>query len=95
MFGWDPEPFAAPEYLVAQHGGAGGVDSAILPSRDGQPRAVPIIRVADLDATLADVEAKGGRIVVPAFELGQLGKACYITDPAGLLLGLHYYHPAE
>ncbi|MHA7222000.1 VOC family protein [Arthrobacter sp. RHLT1-20] len=29
VFGWDPQPFAAPEYLVAPHGEASGVDSAI------------------------------------------------------------------
>ena len=95
VFGWGPQPFSAPEYLVAQHGEAGGVDSAILPSRDGELRTVPVIRVADLDATLAGVEADGGRTVVPAMELGQLGRACYITDPAGLVLGLHFYHEAE
>lgn len=95
VFGWDPQPFAAPDYLVAPHGDAGGVDTAILPSRDGQPRAVPVIRVADLDATLTAVQASGGSVVVPAFELGQMGKGCYIKDPAGVLLGLHFYHPPQ
>ena len=95
VFGWDPQPFAAPEYLVAPHGEASGVDSAILPSRDGQPRSVPVIRVADLDAALTAVEANGGAVVVPAFGLGQMGKACYITDPAGVLVGLHFYYPPQ
>jgi predicted enzyme related to lactoylglutathione lyase len=31
--------------------------------------------------------------VVPPFELGQMGKASCITDPAGVLVGLHYYNP--
>lgn len=92
VFGWDSQRFASPDYLVAPHGDTPGVDSAILPSRDGQPRTVPIIRVTDLNATIASVEANGGRVVVPAFELGALGRSCYITDPAGLLVGLHYYN---
>jgi len=94
VFGWDPQPFAAPDYLVASHLDAGGVDAAILPSRDAQPRSVPVIRVSDLDETLARVVSNGGQVVVPAFDLGQMGRACYITDPAGLLVGLHFYTPA-
>jgi predicted enzyme related to lactoylglutathione lyase len=92
VFGWDPQPFASPDYLVAPHGESAGIDSALLPSRDGQPRTVPVIRVTDLDATLTAVEEHGGRLVVPVFEMGGLGKGCYITDPAGFLVGLHYYN---
>ena len=94
VFGWDPQPFAGPDYLVAPHGPDAGVDSAILPSRDGQARAVPVIRVANLDAALAAVSANGGQVVVTPFALGDMGSAAYITDPAGLLVGLHYYNPA-
>jgi predicted enzyme related to lactoylglutathione lyase len=36
VFGWELQPFATPEYLVAPHGDAFGVD--------GAPRTVPIIR---------------------------------------------------
>jgi predicted enzyme related to lactoylglutathione lyase len=30
-------------------------------------------------------------VVVPAFTIGGVGRGCYITDPAGVLLGLHEY----
>jgi predicted enzyme related to lactoylglutathione lyase len=91
VFGWEPQPFAAPEYLVAPHGDSPGVDTALLASRDGQPRAVPVIRVPDLDAATAAVRAHGGTVVVPPFELAGVGRGCYVIDPAGLLLGLHAY----
>jgi predicted enzyme related to lactoylglutathione lyase len=93
VFGWTPQPFAAPDYLVAPHGDAPGVDTALLPSRDGQPRAVPVIRVPDLDALLATVERHGGTVVVPPFTLGGVGRGAYVTDPTGLLVGLHMYDP--
>ncbi|ANP71935.1 VOC family protein [Cryobacterium arcticum] len=94
VFGWDPQPFAAPDYLVSSHGSGAGVDTAILPSRDGAPRTVPIIRVGNLDEALAGVQANGGQVVVEPFALGTMGSACYITDPAGVLVGLHFYNPA-
>src|SRR2546423_1472287 len=93
VFGWRPQPFASPEYLVAAHGAGPGVDTGLLPSRDGQPRAVPVIRVADLAAAMADARANGGQQVVEPFTIAGVGRGCYITDPTGLLIGLHEYDP--
>jgi uncharacterized protein len=45
VFDWDPQPFAAPDYLVAPAGDARGIDAGLLPSRDGTPRVVPVINV--------------------------------------------------
>ena len=91
VFEWSVQPFAAPDYLVAPHGDQPGVDTALLASRDGQPRAVPVIRVGDLDAATARVEANGGTVVVPPFEIAGVGRGCYVVDPTGLLIGLHCY----
>jgi predicted enzyme related to lactoylglutathione lyase len=90
-FGWEVQPFAAPDYLVAPHGDAPGVDTGVMPSRDGQPRAVPVIRVPDLEAAAARVTAAGGQVVVEPFTVDGVGRGCYIVDPTGLLLGLHAY----
>ena len=91
VFGWSAQPFAAPDYLVAPHGDAPGVDAGLLTSRDGQPRTVPVIRVEDLDAVLESVAEHGGTLVVPPFVLTGVGRGCYVVDPTGLLLGLHCY----
>jgi hypothetical protein len=91
VFGWEPQPFAAPDYLVAPHGDAPGVDTGLLPSRDGAPRAIPVIRVPDLDAALATVEKHGGTVVVQPFAIGGVGRGAYLTDPAGVLIGVHMY----
>jgi hypothetical protein len=50
VFGWRFRPFADPGYLVADHGDADGVETGLLASVDGQPRAIPVIRVPSLDA---------------------------------------------
>jgi predicted enzyme related to lactoylglutathione lyase len=94
VFGWEPQPFAAPDYLVAPHGDAPGVDAGLMPSRDGTPRSIPVIRVDALDDAVARVAEHGGRLVVEPFTLPGVGRGCYILDPAGLLIGLHAYDQA-
>jgi len=91
VFGWEPKPFAAPDYLVAPHGDGPGVDAGLLASRDGQPRTVPVIRVPDLPAALALVREHGGQVVVEPFAIAGVGYGCYAVDPAGVLIGLHAY----
>jgi uncharacterized protein len=95
VFSWELQPFAVPDYLVAPHGTAPGVDCGMLPSRDGAPRAVPIIRVDSIDAVRPVLEAAGGTVVVEPFSFPGVGWGCYCTDPAGVLFGLHEYEPAE
>lgn len=93
VFGWQTQPFAAADYLVSPHGDGPGVDSGLLMSRDGQPRTVPVIRVDALEPSIARVREHGGRLVVEPFTLPGVGHGCYITDPAGVLIGLHAYDP--
>jgi len=94
VFGWAPQPFASPDYLVAAAGEGPGIDTGLLPSPDGNPRTVPVIRVDDLDAATSAVTAHGGTIVVPVFVIAGVGRGCYVTDPTGVLIGLHHYDPA-
>jgi predicted enzyme related to lactoylglutathione lyase len=92
-FGWAPQPFAQPDYLVAPGGDGAGIDTALMPSRDGAPRAVPVIRVPSLADATARVREHGGTVVVEPFVIAGVGRGCYVVDPAGVLLGLHEYDP--
>jgi len=94
-FGWQLRPFAAPDYLVAPHGDGPGVDTGVMPSRDGQPRAIPVIRVDDIEQAMSRVGAAGGKVVVDPFTIEGVGRGCYVVDPAGLLLGLHCYDGSD
>ncbi len=93
-FGWDPQPFGTPEYLMNEHANAPGIDTGLMASQDGDPHATPVIAVPDLDAAMADVVRNGGAIVYPRFVKGAAGGACYVVDPAGILIGLHEMQPA-
>ena len=94
VFGWEAQPFATSDYLVASHGDGPGVDAGLLTSRDGQPRTVPVIRVDSIDEIRPRLEAAGGAVVVEPFTFPGVGRGCYVTDPAGLLVGLHEYDPS-
>ena len=93
-FGWELQPFASPDYLVASSGDGPGIDTALLPSRDGTARAVPVLRVESLADTAHLVRTHGGTVVVEPFSIPGVGRGCYVVDPAGVLIGLHEYDPA-
>ena len=92
-FGWDPQPFASPDYFVSPAGSAHGIDAGLLRSMDGSPRTVSVINVPSLDDATKQVVACGGRIVVEPFTIPGVGRGCYFTDPSGLLIGLHENNP--
>lgn len=91
VFGWDPQPFASPAYLVAAAGDGPGIDTGLMTSQDGQPRTVPVIRVDSLDAAVEAIRVHGGTVVVEPFTITGMGRGCYVLDPAGVLLGVHEY----
>jgi uncharacterized protein len=93
-FGWELQPFASPDYLVASSGDGPGIDTALLPSRDGVARAVPVVRVESLADAAQRVRSHGGTVVVEPFTIAGVGRGCYVVDPAGVLIGLHEYDPA-
>lgn len=93
VFGWKLEPFGEPDYLVAQHGDAPGIDTGIMKSQDGVPRTVATITVESIDDALSAVTEHGGTVVVEKFAIPTVGYAAYFTDPGGLIVGLHEYDP--
>lgn len=92
-FGWDPQPFASNDYFVAPAGTQPGIDAGLTMSQDGLPRVVPVINVASLDQAITSVTDAGGSVVVPAFTISGVGRGCYVTDPVGVLIGLHQNDP--
>src|SRR3954452_7649683 len=77
VFDWEFQPFASQDYLVAPRGHAAGIDTGLMPSQDGAPRAIPILRVDSIDAVREALEAAGGTIVVEPFEFPGVGRGCY------------------
>jgi predicted enzyme related to lactoylglutathione lyase len=97
VFGWQVQ--AVPElsyHMVA----TGPGDDQGMPSEPGfinggmferQPNvAAPVITldVDDIDAALAQIEARGGSTVEKKIPVGDMGFAAYFNDSEGNLLGL-------
>ena len=94
VFDWDPQPWGADDYFVAQREGEGGVDAGFTTSQDGQPLTVATINVDDLAGYMAKVILAGGEIVVPKFTIPGVGHACYFTDTTGMIVGMHEADPS-
>jgi predicted enzyme related to lactoylglutathione lyase len=98
VFGW--QIMAMPEFDY--HGvSTGPTSDQGMPSEPGyigggmfkrQPSfpATPVITidVDDIDATLAEIEAKGGATVEKKMPVGEMGFAAYFKDPEGNVMGL-------
>ncbi len=96
VFDWDINAWEGPqEYHLVTTGPevTPGIDGAIMPSADGEPRTVNTLQVDDLDATLRAIDAAGGEIVVEKHAIPNIGWNAYCKDPAGLLFGVHQFDP--
>ena len=67
----------------------------MLQRQDPITTPVIVIDVADIDGTLADIEAKGGSTVRAKEPVGDMGFAAYFTDTEGNLSGCGRRPPAD
>ena len=98
VFGW--QIMAMPEFdyhgvstgpvgdqgMPAEPGYIGG---GMFKRQDGGP-SMPVVTidVDDIDATLAEIEGKGGSTVQQKVPVGEMGFAAYFKDPEGNVMGL-------
>ena len=97
VFGWDINSMPDMGYALVtttetDDQGAptepGAINGGML--RREHPVTAPVItiEVDDIDATLNDVEARGGNTVQPKAAVAGMGFAAYFTDSEGNLMGL-------
>jgi len=97
LFGWDLQSYPGSEYTMVSTGPttregpseAGFINGGMGPRNEGGLRTpVVVIDVDDIDATLADIEAKGGSVVQPRSPVGEMGWMAYFTDTESNVVGL-------
>jgi predicted enzyme related to lactoylglutathione lyase len=88
VFGWDFQPSGMmPDYHIF-NAGAGPQGAVHGHVQDG-PRLTVYLYAADIDATLAAVQAAGGTVVTPKMFVGDaVGHIAHFSDPNGNLFGL-------
>ena len=94
VFGWQrEEALSIGDYSVADIG-TGALTAATGPTADWKARSCTFyIQVDDIDATLSQIEAAGGRRVMPRTEGPEFGSKhilvfTHFVDPAGNVVGL-------
>ena len=98
VFGWQIQSIPELSYHMVATGPVeaqgmpsepGFVNGGMLPRQPGSP-STPVITidVDDIDAALADIEARGGSTVEKKVPIGNMGFAAYFKDTEGNLLGL-------
>ena len=97
VFGWRFEPWGPPDYYQVKNAGD-GLLGALQERRDIAPgvRAAHFetsFGVADLKATIAAIEAGGGKIVMQPYRIEGVGELIYFEDTEGNFVGAMQYDP--
>jgi uncharacterized protein len=95
VFGWRFEPWGPPDFYLLRGAGVGG---ALHGRREIAPGARMLgfevtMGVDDIDATVAAVEAAGGKIVMPPYHIETVGTLIWFEDTEGNLVGAMKYDP--
>ena len=97
VFGWTFEPGGPPGFYRVRNAGAGLLGALqkrheLVP---GKPvRSVQATYgVEDIHATIAAVEASGGKILMPPYRIEGVGELIYFEDTEGNFIGAMQYDP--
>jgi predicted enzyme related to lactoylglutathione lyase len=89
VVGWDiePEPAGEMDYRMIRSGdgNAGGVMRLTDEMRQHGARPVWLgyVGVDEVDSTVAEVQARGGQVHLPAFDIPGVGRIAMVADPQG------------
>jgi predicted enzyme related to lactoylglutathione lyase len=95
VFDWTFHPWGPPDFYQVKDAGNG-----LLGALQGRRELVPGVRmvgyeatlgVADLKATIAAIEAGGGRILMQPYRIEGVGELIYFEDTEGNFVGAMQY----
>lgn len=99
-FGWQFTPWGPPNFYLIRTGtdAEPGVQGALQGRREivkGKPMfgLEGTIGVDSIDETIAAIEANGGKIVMPKFEIPTVGTLIFFEDTEGTVIGAMQYDP--
>ena len=89
LFGWEVKPFAGSDYLTFEaKPGPGGGFNVIDNEHHKAGEIIPYLQVDDIEAMLAKIAARGGKVVVGKSEIPGEGHFALFEDPSGNVIGL-------
>lgn len=89
IFDWKINSDNPMNYGLVESAGEGSIAGGIGQVEEGQPNSASFyIGVADIKATLAEIEKAGGKTVVPETEIPNMVTFAMFADPEGNIVGL-------
>jgi len=97
VFGWTFEPGGPPGFYRVRNAGAGLLGALqqrheLVPGKPVRSFQ-PTYGVEDIHATIAAVEASGGKILMPPYRIEGVGELIYFEDTEGNFIGAMQYDP--
>ena len=94
VFGWAFTPWGPPDFYQTRSSGEGHV-GALQGRRDIGGQRMPGMEITfgveDIKATVAAIEAHGGRILMPPFHIETVGHLVFFQDTEGNVAGAMQY----
>ena len=87
LFGWEIDANNPMHYGMISKGAEHGIAGGIGPAMEGK-RVTFYVEVEDLDATLKDVEAKGGKKLMDPMDVPGGPTIALFGDPEGNVIGI-------
>jgi uncharacterized protein len=96
--GWQFTSWGPPDFFLIKTGT--DEDPGVQGALQGRREVVPgkptygfecTLGVADIDKTIADIEANGGKIVMPKYEIPTVGTLIFFEDTEGNVVGAMQY----
>jgi uncharacterized protein len=92
VFGWTtediPTDYEVPYSILKRDGKRAAALYEMAPEQGAFPYWASYVRVLDAAETTERALELGGRLVMPAVEVMQLGRMAFVQDPTGAVLGL-------
>lgn len=90
--GWKPEPVSMGDYndysMTSDGEGRAGICHKRGANANIPSQWMIYINVADLDKSRTECEARGGKLLTDIRSMGEIGRYCFIEDPAGAVCSL-------
>lgn len=95
-FGWSYAPWGPPDFFQTRNAGP-GLFGALQSRRTIEGQTMPDIEltfgVADIEATLAEIQAAGGQVLMSPFHIQTVGHLAFFRDSEGNIAGIMQYEP--
>src|SRR5438093_1358372 len=91
LFGWNTQTVPVPgsgDYTLVDTRAGSGINGGIGGSDDGRAWSTVYLEVLDVQAALDKVESLGGRVLLPASDIGMVVLGLF-AEPRGLVFGLY------